>query len=312
MITYLVFLIVSLFVVIKGADLAIKYSTKIAHNLHVSPYIIGFMVVAVFSIMPEAFISLVSSLENNPSFGLGVIYGSNIADLTLIIALVALFKRSDIKVKSEIIKERFSYVFIVLIPILLGLNGHYGRIEGLVLILSGILFYIFVLRENKKEYSRVEVRKNFDYKNLAMLALGIIVLIFGSHFTVENGVKFAEALKINPIIIGMFIVGLGTTLPELTFSIRAVKKNEDSLALGDILGTVVADVTIVVGLMALLNPFYFNPRIVYVTGISMVLAMILIGHFMKTERTITQRETVLLLLFYLLFCFIEFLTNSLY
>lgn len=302
-------LILSLFVVIKGADLAIKYSTKIAHHFHISTYIIGFLVVAVFSIMPETFISIISAIEKNPSFGLSVLYGSNVADLTLIIAIVSLISRHELKIKSEVIKERFSYILTVFVPIILGLNGYYSRVDGLILLLVGIIFYTFVFRENKKTYSAVELERKIDHKNLVMLIMGIIILIGGSHFTIKSATNLAASLSISPMIIGMFIVGIGTTLPELAFSVRAVKQHHDSLALGDILGTVIADATIAVGLMSLINPFYFNPRIVYLTGITMVLAMILAMHFMKTGRIITQKEASLLLLFYLAFVFMEFLAN---
>jgi cation:H+ antiporter len=303
--------LISLFIVIKGADNAIKYSTKIANHLRISPYLIGFIIVAFFSILPEAFISITSAIENNHSFGLGTIYGSNIADLTLIIAIVSLLSKHDLKIKSQIIKDGFSYITLITIPIILGLNGYYSRIDGVILILACFLFYNAILRNNKNQYSDVEIRERINYKNFLFLILSIVILAIGAHLTIKSGVNLAENLKINPIIISMFLVGLGTTIPELSFSIRATRKNHDSLALGDILGTVIVDATLVIGIMAIINPFYFNPRIVYITGVLMVLAMILIFHFMKTERIITKKEALLLILFYITFIFVEFFTNSL-
>ena len=115
----------------------------------------------------------------------------------------------------------------------------------------------------------------------------------------------AELLKINPAIIGMFIIGLGTVLPELFFSIKASRENHDSLALGDILGTVIADATIVVGIVATISPFAFNPRIVYLTGIFMLISIIVLLYMMKTNRTLSKKESLLLLSLYIIFVLFE-------
>jgi cation:H+ antiporter len=108
----------------------------------------------------------------------------------------------------------------------------------------------------------------------------------------------------------MLFVGLGTTLPELFFSIRAVKNNHESLAMGDILGTVITDATIVVGILALINPFFFSQRIVYVTGMFMVVAAVMLLYLMRTGKVLTKKEGLFLLFYYLIFVLIEFTINN--
>lgn len=298
----------SLFLVIKSADKAITYSTELAKGLKLPKYIIGFIIVAIISILPETFISITSALEGIPAFGLGTIFGSNVADLTLILAIVVLTSGRQLKVESSIIKNSLLYIGILSLPLLLGFDGLYSRAEGVTLIIAGTLFYISLIK--KRTIKDISEKKDFSPKSLTLLLLSMGTLLIGAHFSVKFGVSLAKALEVNPVLIGMFVVGLGTTLPELFFSLRAAKKNDDSLALGDILGTVIADATIVIGIVALISPFAFNPRIVYVTGAFMLGAIILLLHFMKTGKKLSRKEALLLLLFYLGFAISELLISK--
>jgi cation:H+ antiporter len=307
MILSFIFLLISLFVVIKSANFAIRYSIHLAESLNLPKYIIGFVVVAVISILPETFISITSAIEKIPSFGLGTLFGSNIADLTLVFSLVVFLSGRKIKIESQLIKNRLLHIGVIAIPIILGLNGYYSRLDGVLLISVGLLFYYLVLKKNI--YVAKIDREKFNIKNLVFLLFSMTGLLLGSHFTVKYGVDFARGLNVSPILIGMLVVGLGTTLPELFFSIKAAKHHHDNLALGDILGTVVADATIVVGIMALISPFAFNLRIIYITGLFMFLAIFLFFYFMKSDRILSRKEAFLLFVFYIIFVLTEFLVN---
>jgi len=302
-----ILLILSLALVIKSADFAIHYSTRLAESFNLSKYVVGFLIVAVISILPETFISVTSALEGMPSFGLGTLFGSNVADLTLVFAIVVLFAGRNLKIESKIIKNRYLHIGIMSIPIILGLNGYYSRWEGLFLIIIGLAFYFYILKNDG--YDIDAPREKFKITDLLFLLASMGLLLLGSHLTVKFGVNFANGLHISPILIGMFIVGLGATLPELLFSIRAAKHKHDGLALGDILGTVIADATIVVGILSLISPFAFNPRIVYITGMFMLFGTILLFHFIKTGKVLTKKEALLLVLFYLLFVSAELLIS---
>jgi len=303
-----ILLLISLLVVIKSANLAIRYSTHLAESFNLPKYIIGFAVVAVISILPETFIAVTAAIEKIPAFGLGTLFGSNVADMTLVFALVVFVSGRRLKIESRLIKNRFLHIGTLAVPIILGLNGYYSRVDGILLILAGAFFYYIILQKNI--YVAKIDREKFKLKNLLFLLLSMGGLLLGSHFTVRYGVDFAHGLKVNPILIGMLVVGLGTTLPELFFSIRAAKHHHDDLALGDILGTVVADATIVVGIMALISPFAFNMRIIYITGLFMLLAVFLLFYFMKSDRVLSRKEAIFLFFFYLIFVLTEFLFNK--
>ncbi len=308
MINNLFILVLALFLIIRGATIATKYATLLAESFKLSKYTVGFIIVAIISILPETFISINASIKGIPAFGLGTLLGSNIVDLTLVFATIIFLTGRGLKVESKILKNQVVYPFILLLPIVLGFNGHFSRLEGVSLIITGCVFYYLALRDGSIDR---ESTKQGDgrVKNLAALLFSMILLLVGSHFTVISAASLAGYFGINPILIGILIVGIGTTLPEFFFSLRSAEEHNDSLAVGDILGTVLADATIVVGIIAVVNPFYFPIKIIYITGMFMVVASFLLFYYMRSGRTLTRREAWYLFIFWLVFVMVECVAN---
>ena len=298
----------SLFLVDKGATLATKYSAKLAENFQLSKYVIGFIIVAFISILPEAFISINSAIKGIPSFGLGTLLGSNIADLTLVFAILIIYAGRGMKIESKVLKNLRIYPLFLLLPVILGLNGHYSRLEGIFLVIAGALFYGMVFRNNI-DASATSYDPDGRYKNFFLLLFAMALLLVGSHFTVTSATALANFLSVKPVLIGMLVVSLGTVMPELFFSLKSFKKKEDGLAVGDILGTVLADATILVGILAFISPFYFSVKIVYITGIFMVIASLILLKFMNSGRIVTKKEGYLLFVFWVCYVVIEFILN---
>jgi cation:H+ antiporter len=307
MILQILIFAVSIFLIIRGATLSTRFSGRIAKHFNLSNYVVGFLIVAVISIIPESFVAINSAISGVPSMGLGTIFGSNIADLTLVFAIVVLVAGRSLKIESKILKSNLIYPFFFLIPIALGIDGAYNRGEGLCLIIAGIIFYYLAFHRSQ-EGSERKVKIKIDNKtkrDILYFVLSLLVLLVGSHFIVESGVKIAEHLTISPAIIGLFFIGLGTVIPELLFSISAVKKDQDSLAIGDILGTVLADATILVGLIAFIKPFEFPIKIIYIAGIFMFAAAFMLYYLMRSGKILSKREGYLLILFWLIFVLME-------
>lgn len=310
MVNSLFIFLVALFMVIQGATFATKYAVILAKNYRLSKYVVGFIVIAVISILPELFISINSAISGIPSFGLGMLFGSNIADLTLILALAIFLTGRSLKVESKILSSHAVYPFVLLLPVILGLNGHFSRTEGLALIVTGGVFYYLALRKGVDGSVQENIQTN-RVKSVAMLLVSMAVLLIGAHFSVISAESLAQYFGISPILIGMFVVGLGTTMPEFFFALKAIKKRDDSLAIGDILGTVLADATIVVGILALVDPFVFPRKIIYITGAFMVTASFMLFHFMRTGKTLTKREAWMLFMFWVFFILAELLVTGL-
>lgn len=309
--------ILCLIVLIKFADYAILYSSKIARALHIHEFMVSFFIVALVSVLPEAAISIISAVKGDSQLGLGTLIGSSIADLTLVFGIVSLFSYGGIKVKSKTIEDSFLYLILLLFPLLLGFDGKLSRVDGVILILAGAFFFFRIYKGSKKfskEYTDDKpkpARKKEPYtKSLILLIVSLTVVLVSAFFTVKYIGGFAEDLKIPSMLVGITILALGTCLPELAFSIKAVRRNKDDLALGDILGTVVTDGTIVLGLVALINPFSYNPYKMYLLGGTILIAGIFVFSFMKSNKSIDKKEGLILIFFYILFIMAEFLLNK--
>lgn len=299
----------ALFLVVKGATYATKYASSLAESFRVSRYTIGFIIISTISILPETFISIQSALSGVPSFGLATLFGSNIADLTLIFVIIILYSGRKIKVEGSILKKIRLYPLLMLLPIVLGMDGFFSRIEGVALILAGTVFFYNSFKQTGELPEHTPgVRARFVSGFLLIVSMAM--LLVGSHFTVTSAVTLASYVGVSPVLIGMLIVSLGTTLPELFFALKSVRKHDDALGVGDILGTVLADATIVVGILAVLRPFAFPLTIIYVTGAYMVLASIILIYCMKTGRTISRKEALLLLSIWISFVITEYMVSS--
>jgi cation:H+ antiporter len=300
----LLWLIVALFVLIKSADYGIKYSSRLARMFHLSEFLVSFFVVAFISVLPEATVGVISSLQGVPELGLSTLLGSNVADLTIVFGIITLFSVSGIHVKSKILKKDYFYLILLLFPVIMGFDGHYSRNDGAVLILSGLLFFLTLSIENHM-FSRdmSHLRTRHFWTTLLLLLASVAVLLASAYYTVRYGVLTAQAFHVPASVIGVTVLSLGVCLPELTFGIRAIRLNHDSLALGDILGTVITDATILVGVMAIIRPFSFDPAIAYVTGLSMFFAAILVTAFMQAGQVLTKKEGVVLIFFYVITLF---------
>lgn len=309
MLTQIFIFAAALFMVIRGATLATKYAGRLADDFNLSKYLTGFIIVAIISILPETFIAINAAIKGIPEFGLGMIFGSNIADLTLIFALVILLTGRGLKIENQVLSNSSLYPLLLFLPIVLGLDGNFTRFEGAALIIAGIAFYYSALKNTGSDWA-ISSHPTNRLKNILILIFSMAILLIGAHFTVTSASALAGFLNISPVLIGMVVVGLGTTMPELFFSLKSAKSRDDSLAVGDILGTVLADATIVIGLLALINPFTFPIKIIYITGMFMVAAAALLFHFMRSGRTLSRREARLLLVFWFVFVLVEFIANT--
>lgn len=307
----LLLFLLALFILVKAAEYSTSYSSKIAGIFHLSEFLVSFFIVAVISVFPEGTISIFSAVNNVPQFGLGTLLGSNVADLTLVFGVVALISGRGIRVRSVILKRDILYLLLLVFPVILGLDGEYSRVEGVLLMATGLFFFFTLSIEGHMFKVHIEkLRDKSVIKKIFFLLISLGILLISGYYTVEFGVRFANEIGVPAILVSLTIVSVGSCLPELMFSIKAVKANHDALAMGDIMGTVITDATIVLGIMILIRPFYFNPMLIYITGAAMILAALLIILFVTTGRLITKKEAILLLVFYAFYLIVEFIGNK--
>ena len=312
MLTNFLLFLFSLATLTYSAGYCNKYASKIAKTFHLSEFFISFFIVAVISSFPETTVSIVSALKGVPEFGFGALLGSNVTDLTLVFAIITLLSVGGISLKSSILKNDYYYIILLAFPLLLGLDGYFSRMDGIILVLSNVIFLFTIFKENKV-FSKVFNKNIFQDKNihinLFLLLVSLIVLLFSAYFAVKYGINFANEIHIPAIIISLTVVAIGSCLPELMFSIRAVKNKHETLALGDILGTVIIDATLMLGIVILINPFYIEQILVIVTCGSMLIAGIVLLAFIDSKNILSKKEAVVLLVLYVLYVLLELYVN---
>lgn len=298
-----VFILASL-VLVKSASYSVKSVAEIARHFRFSEFFIAFAVAGFISIMPELFIGINSALAGTPAVGLGTIIGSNIADLTLVIGFIALIGRK-LAADKQLIKNNIYFFAVTSLPVLFMLDGELSRDDGLVLVMA---FMFYMSRMVKKEGIFAKKRKDgllFLARNLAVFVLSMAVLFAAAHFIVESAVNLSVEFLIPPIIIGLFLVSFGTTLPELTFSLRAVMARHKEIALGDIMGNVAIDSTFSIGVVALIRPISTSFIVFATSALFMVFSALLVVTLLQNHRKITWEESFLLFFLYAMFMIIE-------
>lgn len=299
----------------KSASWAIRSAVGLSRLIGLTEFVISLVVITLISILPETIISVLAAVQGSPALGLGTLIGSNVADLTLVFGAVALAAPHAIGAEPAFIKEDYIFLGFLLLPLILGFTGNYSRLDGIILITAGVIFF-FVMAEAKRRrgghvHSYVVSHSPLSaVKDFLLLAVNLSIMGAAAYYAVEYAGGVASVIGIAPALVGLLVIAPGTCLPELIFSIRAVRRHHNTLALGDILGTVIIDATLVLGTVALIHPFAFNPRIIIVTGIFMLLAALLFFSLLRTGRRLTRGEGAMLLAFYALFVIVEFITRN--
>lgn len=305
MLKEVIIFIIGCFLLVKSAEYAVKSVTHLARYLRLTEFVTSFILVAFVSSLPEGFISVIAAIGGDPSIGVGTLLGGNIADLTLILGLVALAGH-PVRIHSSIIKKDLYFAVLMLLPIILGLNGIISRVDGVILLAAGIIFIIVLLREREYFHKPFEMKDHW-LKHLAVFTVSLAVMLVSAHFIVGSTHSLAIGLGIPSLLIALVLVALGTTLPEFTFSLQSVRNGHADLAIGDLLGTVVVDATIIMGIMALISPIAINVFMLSIIGVFTLFAVAFSLLFMRSDGILTKNEAMALVLFYVAFVVVQIL-----
>ena len=302
MIIELILLLSSLAIIAVISDRIIIYVTKLSSYFGLSEMSAGFILLSVATSLPELFVSALASLTNQGGLSVGNVLGSNIANLTIILGLAVLISRTKITIDSNSEKELVQFLFLSsLIPLFILQRGSIGPVLGVVLL---ILFVYFSINISKKAgkisslgfYRRKEI--NFIIIKF-LIAIGLI--LFLSKIVVDNGVGIAQSLGLPPSVIGATIIAFGTSLPELATTIQALKKRLFGMALGNIFGSCITNLTLVLGIASILS---FSQVSVVATGSMLFFTLITsltIWYFISTKKYIGRKISLFIILIYVLF-----------
>lgn len=275
-----------------------------------SPLLIGMVIIGFGTSMPEMVVSALASAQGNPGVALGNAYGSNIVNIALILGLTAVI--SPIAVASRVVRKELPLLLgITLISGLLLLDGLLGLKEAVILLVLFLLMMGWTIRSAARGkgdvldegYTREVSAKALSLKQaLFWLVLGLVVLIASSRLLVWGAVGIAKGLGISDLIIGLTIVAVGTSLPELASAIVAIRKNEHDLALGNVIGSNMFNLLVVVGIAGAVSPMQVAPEVLsrdwaVLVGLTALLLPMCLGY--KKPGRINRVEGSILLLVYM-------------
>ncbi len=254
---YIIF-IVSMAALIKGADYVITESEKIAFHFNISHFVIGATIVALGTSLPEMAASVFASIDGKSDLAVSNVIGSTIFNIALVLGVVFILAKKLAPKRDMFAQDSAWALFPILIFLVVGYDGEISRYEGFIYILVMGAYIMFLTSDANAligEVNKDARDSKFDWKSTGIwLGLGFAMVIIGAYFTIESASTIARNFGVSEWIIGLILIAFGTSLPELVVSIQAVRKKNADMILGNIIGSNVANFTIVLGAAALVNP----------------------------------------------------------
>ncbi len=258
---YIVFL-AAMAALIYGADFIIKESERIALHFNISHFVIGATLVAFGTSLPEMAASMMAASQGKSDMAVANVLGSVIFNITLVLGLV-LFIAKSMKPERNLFSKDSAWVVVpVVIFLLMIQDGVISRVDGVIFLLLMISYLIFLFTSSKNDLEceiDESLSQKFNWtKTLVLLTIGFIFTIGGANFVIESGTSIARSLDVSEWIIGLFLISLGTSLPELVVSLVAIKKGNSDMSIGNIIGSNVANFSMVIGGSSLIHPLIVN------------------------------------------------------
>jgi len=313
--SYFLIFIIACFLLVRSGSWIVKSLTRIAQFLKWREFIVASVLMAFATSLPEIFICITSSIHKRQEISLGDVVGSNIIAITFVIGIGSIISK-ELKLEGKIIGKLPFYVAIIsILPFLLILDKEASRIDGIILI-SALIYYFYYLLSWQVKFKKVfnnyfkRDKKSFliFLKDLATFFMGVIVLILGAEGIVFSSSGLADELNLPLGIVGIIIVAIGTSLPEITFGIKSITMKHKEMIFGDILGSVVINSTLVLGILFIISPFKIDDLSFYLRGAFFtIIAFLFFIIFLKTSKSISKKEGFFLILLYFIFIFSQIL-----
>jgi cation:H+ antiporter len=315
LINYIFIFLLSCVAFYFSGEIIVKSFSKVAKFLGWKEFVVSFLLMAFIGSLPNLFVGISSALHGIPELSFGEVIGGSVINVTLAIALAALFSKNGIPAKSRTINTSLIFMSIAaVLPVLLIWDGVLSRTDGIILV-SFFFFYIFWLFSKKDRFTKVcedeqPIQKSFrrSLQSVVKIAFCLAIFAVASDMIVRSASFFAESFDIPIIIIGLFIVALGNCAPEIFFAISTARKGLEWMILGALMGAVVSHSTLVIGTVAILHPIVITDLSPFlIARIFLFIAIFFFFIFTKTGHHITRRESVFLLFIYIFFIIAEML-----
>ena len=289
------------FLLTKGADYFIENSASFAEEKGISPHVVGVTIVAFGTSLPELLVSIISSVQDYNDLALGNIVGSNISNIGLVLAVSTFIfyyvLGTNIVPEKDANDDSYVMLLAVFLLFFFARDNLISVGEGLIFFLL-YLFYIYWLYKRSSNESVDEVEENTSF---GFLLGGLIGLLFGAQITVNAAVSIAEAMGVSEIVIGLSVVAIGTSLPELAGTVSAARMGHKEIAVGNVIGSNIANIFLVMGILAMINPIAVEQFVIERT--LPLLVLLTIATFAMIRIPLTRVGGTVLFSFFLLFLY---------
>ena len=303
MIAYsIVLFAVSLVLIGVFSDRVIRYVLVLSKVFGLSEMAAGFILLSVTTSLPELSVSTLAAFVGQGGLSVGNVLGSNIANLTIIVGLAVFFSKTEILVERHSQKELIQFLFLSsIIPLFIVQRGSLGPVLGIVLLILFIYFGMTISRKTVKTESIEFIKKGETAIVALKFTLSIVLIIVFSKFLVDSSVDIAESIDLPTSIIGATIVGLGTSLPELATTMQALKKKLFDMALGNLLGSCITNVTLILGVSSLISFSPVNVLAVESIMFYVLLSSLSVWYMVDAGKRISKKGALFLCIVYFLF-----------
>jgi len=321
-IVLVVLLILFSVLLIKSADVTILALKHISERTRARKFVISAILLAVGTSFPEIFVGLSSAIADAPQIAFGVVLGSNIANITLVAGLTGVLAQR-VYVRGDFITRDLGIALLVgAAPLIFLADGQISRPDGVVLFAIYIAYAFSFFKPHFLEVARGQEEDVFVYrimrrinslgkgmlKEIFRFILGIVLLLVTASAVVAIARTLALELGIPVFVISLIVLAIGTSLPEIAFSLRSLQNHEPSMFLGNLLGSTIANSTLVVGIAAMVQPIRMRVESEYfVAGLMFIFVSVLFWYFAHTKKRIDRWESLLLVVVYIIFVIVEFL-----
>lgn len=301
---YLLYFLAGFILLYYGAEFLVRGSSSVAVSFGVKKIVVGLTIVALGTSMPEFVVSLFAAMERVDGISVGNIVGSNLANILLVLGLASVIRPIDVK-RRVFILELPVLLLITSMFVLFCLDGELKGFEGAIMFVTFVAYMTFIIANRKvRENADIELvpmEKGNLAKNIFLTALGLVGLVVGGQLTIRGAIGLARAFGISEVIIGLTVVAIGTSLPELFTSIVAVIKKEDEISIGNIIGSNLFNTAFVLGIVPMIHSLNIDHSVIRFENPLMLVVTVLFAVFLFIGRGLSRLEGIMLLLIYTFF-----------
>lgn len=300
MLLALVFFCVSLAILILSSRAVINNSIKLSEYFGLSQLAIGFILIALTVSLPDLLVSVIASSAGQPALGIGDALGSTVANICLVLGVATLIRRISVE-RKHVLDSTELLLLIGAVPAIFLVLGSLGRIEGIVLLMLFVFYCFFIM----KEKFALQLKDGVSHRQLGGIVFwfffSLIIVVLSARFVVQSSLEIASVLGIGEAVLGLTLISFCTTLPELAVDFTAIRRGQTALAIGDILGSSVVNLTLVLGSVLVINPIKTNLSVFTVAISFVILANTFLFYSLVKHEGIGKKQGIVFILMYALF-----------